>query len=141
MSIILDTLRNYSGRTNDRQDITTNTTVYNQRICTGWGTIKPSGSSRHANTTVSLPITYDDTPIILAHNLGANNTSQPTDPSDLYVLSIQHRRVNLVTARPSNNSFRVYIQSISHNGTDPGNLPSWWFGFSWVTIGTYNDYD
>ncbi len=139
MSIILDTLRSYAARTNDRQNGTSDTIVHNQRICSGWGYITGTGTTRTLNKAVTFPFEFDDIPIIGTNSLGGNTTHTPTNSGDFPVSTA---RVSFQANSKSTTGFTAFIGRVSNDGSDPGNFGSghhW--GFEWIAIGTYNEYE
>ncbi len=135
MSIILDTLRSYAGRTNDRQNNTSNTIVHNQRICSGWGYILGDGSV-FLTKTVNLPISFDDYPIIEATQLGFT-TTLPTSVTNFKYSAPAMCHVREI----NNNNFTLAMYSPDVGGTARTLVSGRYYGFTWVAIGTYNEYE
>ena len=114
----------------DRQNISTDATVSNQRICSGWGYIQGDDSA-FVETTKTLPITYDTAPILTVSHIGSD-TSTPTDIGDFGSASGVIAVARLITT----NSFRIGFSS-PDIGSSSNTLDSAkYYGYTWIAIGT-----
>lgn len=114
----------------NRQDNTTNNDVTNQKIQYGWGWITGNGSSDIASEIVTLPVTLDDIPVVIASLAGYKN-SDPSDLGDVNLL-IGQSGVLVTGQNASRSSFTLTIGSI-----DGGNLVNGRrYVYQWIAIGT-----
>jgi hypothetical protein len=137
MSIILDTLRSYAARTNDRQNGTTNTIVYNQRKCKGWDALNGDGTSL-LSSSVTFPFEFDDNPIVTVTFIGA--VVQGTKPTSISELNVSAQTTSaIINASCHNISKTGFDVSIVRRGNTMG-TPAY-YAFSWTAEGTYNEYE
>ena len=81
-----ETLKNWAARFNDRENNTTNTTVYDQRIAMGWGFITHDASEA-STKTITFPFTFEDVPLVFMTVVGETDGSDPTDPTGTFPLT------------------------------------------------------
>lgn len=134
MAFLFESLRGYATRVQDRQQAANDTVVYNQRTCFGWNWITGDGVSTNISKTITLPITYDDTdgPVPFATIIGYKAGSNPSDITDLTAIRSYIVGVEVV----STSSIKVIIGDYDNNALTNNRR----IAFSWMTIGTYNDY-
>ena len=129
-----ETLKNWAIRLNDRQNDTTDSTIYDQRMCMGWGQINGDGVSRGQLETVTFPITFDNNPVVIVSFIGAIVGSAANSIDDFVTGSYT---VNAVCDSITTTNFVARIARNSTDGGDPGVLTSGTrYGYSWIAIGT-----
>lgn len=132
--ILFETLKNWAARCNNRQNNTTNTTVYDQRMCMGWSFVTGDGSSYRLSKTITFPFTFDSTPIVFVATLGARPDSNPINIEDF---STTNRATCVSVETITTTGFTVWVVRRSIDGTDPTPLTNGMrYGFSWIAIGT-----
>lgn len=112
----------------NRQNDTTNSSVSDQLIQTGWGQIScTSGDLIKADTAITFAQTFDDVPIFIVSMLGYKATAA-TGPGQFAI-----DNGSFCTGRASSTS----SAQVSIIGRDTGqNLGTVYYGYAWIAIGT-----
>lgn len=112
----------------NRQDNTSNSSVLNQRIQTGWGFIQGTDVQSIAET-VTLPVAYDTAPIIIIGVLGAKNSS----PSAIGDFDTLIGTANMPQAKAITQT-QFTVDWVTEAGTIFSS--SYYYGYTWIAIGT-----
>ncbi len=114
----------------DRQNVTTNTTVSNQREQIGWGYISGAAVAS-ISTSVTFPVEYDDIPLVFVQFIG-QRAKADGDPSgvDWFTTASIALPVPYAFAAAG---FGLYMFQRDGTGAFSANHN---YGFVWLAIGT-----
>ena len=119
----------------NRQDYTSNTTVSNQLIQTGWYWKLGDGANRVMTQAITFPVAYDSAPIVMVSYAGSKSTTDPANITELLssTQGVQQATCGTVTT----SGFNISLSRVSVDGADPGVFVNTSrYGASWIAIGT-----
>jgi hypothetical protein len=112
----------------NRKDYTTNNTVTNQLIQTGW-TYYTNPAARAVGGTITFPVAFDSVPIVVTSFAGLKTGAVPTGPGDT-----NGGYYDVVWSNAAGATTTTFIAECGY--ADAGNLPTGYSIITWIAIGT-----